>query len=66
MASRSCKESRSGELGLEREKDLSAERERKRGFPIDSNLHHVADDLLRLGCSATAREVGLHGGEVLG
>jgi hypothetical protein len=32
MASKSCKESRSGELGLEREKDLSAEREGK-GFP---------------------------------
>jgi hypothetical protein len=32
MASRSCKKSRSGELGIEREKDLSAEREGK-GFP---------------------------------
>jgi hypothetical protein len=53
------------ELGLEREKNLSAERERGKGFPIDGNLHRVADDLLRLGCSATTREAGFHGGEVL-
>jgi hypothetical protein len=59
-----ARESESGELGLEREKNWSAERERGMGFPIDANLHRVADDLLRLSCSAVARKAWLHGGEV--
>jgi hypothetical protein len=53
-----------GELGLEREMDLSAEGER-RGFPDRRQPSPFADDLLRLGRSATAREAGFHGGEVL-
>jgi hypothetical protein len=35
------------------------------GFPIDGNLHRVADDLLQLACSVVMRKAGLHGGEVL-
>jgi hypothetical protein len=35
------------------------------GFLIDGNLHRVADDLLRLVCSAVARKARLHGGKVL-
>jgi hypothetical protein len=35
------------------------------GFPIDGNLYRVADDVLRLTCSAAVRKAGLHGGEVL-
>jgi hypothetical protein len=35
------------------------------GFPIDDNLHCVANDLLQLVCSAVASKAGLHGGEVM-
>jgi hypothetical protein len=54
-----------GELDLEREKDLSAERE-GRVFPERWQPSPITDGLLRLKRSATAREMKLHGGEALG
>jgi hypothetical protein len=55
-----------GELGL-REGYGFEHRERERGkrVPRSTTTFTVADGLLRLGCSATAREAGFHGGEVL-
>jgi hypothetical protein len=39
MASASCKKPRGGELGLERKRDASTERERGTFSPTDGNLH---------------------------
>jgi hypothetical protein len=43
-----------GELDLERERDGSAEKKRGNVFPRSTATFAVADDLLRLGRSATA------------
>jgi hypothetical protein len=64
MASISCKNPRGDELGLEREKVSSIERE-GRGFPDRWQPLPFAIGLLRLGCSATAGGAGFHGGEAL-
>jgi hypothetical protein len=41
MASVTCKKLRGGELGLERKRDSSTEREREEGSQINGNLHRL-------------------------
>jgi hypothetical protein len=53
-----------GELGS-REGEWFEHRERGKRVPRSAATFTVADGLLRLGCSVTAREADFHGGEVL-
>jgi hypothetical protein len=53
-----------GELGLERKKGSSTERE-GRGFPDRRQPSPFAVGLVWLGCSATAGGAGFHGGEAV-